>query len=979
MKTLLRLRSYFSLHYGTSSIRDAVYAARENGFSSVAIADIDNLYGVHIFLKICREAGVKPVVGCEVKSGELSALLLAKNLNGFANISTVVSRKSLDADADLTELLLNFSESVIIMTENIELLEFLNGRTESLYAIISSPGSAVYLAAEKLGIQSVLAPEIIFREKSDIHIHRVLQSIERNALLGQNEDDEGESHLISQRSYQVLEELYPEAAAESEKIADLCSIEKIDYGFVFPKYPSGDPAALLRERVIFGAEKRYGEISEAVMARIDYELEIINYKNFASYFLTVADIVKENPRICGRGSGAASIVSYTLFITNVDPIRHNLYFERFLNPERTDPPDIDIDFAWDERDDVLSEIVKKYGEEHTAMVCTVAHFRFRSALREVARVYGLPDPEITDMEKNIRHHQQQHGKESLFGELSEKPWSDIMKDAGRITGFPRHLGVHPGGIVITPKPVERYVPVMMAPKGVRIITWDKDDSEDSGLVKIDILGNRSLGVIRDAIENMRENGVSHDELSWNPINDREVETLLAKGKSMGVFYIESPAMRQLQQKTKRGDFEHIIIHSSIIRPAANNLINEYVRRLRGEQYKALHPVLGKILSETYGLMCYQEDVSKVAVALAGFTPSEGDRLRKILSKKDREQKLRDYRKKFFDGALCRGVDEDVIEKIWEMILSFDGYSFCKPHSASYAMVSFQSAWIKRYYPAEFIAAVISNGGGFYSVQAYISEAKRMGLKVLPPDINLSSFKYSGSGDELRTGLMAVSGVRRKVVQEILEERERRGSFISLEDFKSRVYLKLADAEPLVYSGLFDSLDSLRSRGRRELNKPQKLWFLVRDGRGKHLKQGALFETEYGTETLPHIPPPSKIKLLEKQYDILGFLPEYHPLIFYRKYLKNHSYVKACEIVKYIGRVISVAGWFVTWKPVRTSDGKVMAFVTWEDETDIFESVMFSEVYRKFAPLIGSGPLLILGKVEDDQGALMVNIISLKRV
>src|SRR5437867_4794217 len=328
--------------------------------------------------------------------------------------------------------------------------------------------------------------------------------------------------------------------------------------------------------------------------------------------------------------------------------------------------------------------------------------------------------------------------------LARPPWPEILEAAARLDGFPRHLSVHCGGVVIAPDGVERHVPVERAAKGVRVIQWEKDQAEEAGLVKIDLLGNRSLSVIRDACAAVRAaGGPDLPYGAFDPIDDPRTQELMRDGDTMGVFYVESPAMRQLQQKTRRGDFEHLVIHSSMIRPAANDYIREYVRRLRGGSHTSLHPILDEVLVETHGIMCYQEDVAKVAMRMAGFSTVEADGLRKVLSRKWPGKRLEDYRRQFFEGARSRGVGAEVARRVWDMILSFSGYSFCKPHSASYALVSFQSCFLKAHYPAEFIAAVISNQGGYYSTFAYVSEARRMGLRVLLPDVNESEKEYAG--------------------------------------------------------------------------------------------------------------------------------------------------------------------------------------------------------------------------------------------
>ena len=371
--------------------------------------------------------------------------------------------------------------------------------------------------------------------------------------------------------------------------------------------------------------------------------------------------------------------------------------------------------------------------------------------------------------------------------------------------MPRHLATHCGGVILAPDRVSRYVPVERSAKGINIIQWEKDQSETAGLVKIDLLGNRSLAVIRDSLAAIRSNtGKTIDYALLNPVDDPATLDLLSRGDTMGVFYVESPAMRQLQQRTGRGDFDHLVIHSSIIRPAANRFIQEYIRRLHGAPYQPLHPRLKELLAETYGILVYQEDVVRVAMALAGFTWGEADGLRKVISKKSPEQ-LADYHQRFIDGCRRRSIADEVVKAVWEMFLSFSGYSFCKPHSASYALVSFKSAYLKVHYPAEFMAAVISNGGGYYSTLAYISEARRMGITVLGPDLNASDWPYRGAGKTIRMGLQQLQNIRRDVLQTILEERKRNGPFMSLEDFLQRVELTPGDGAVLIKSGALDSL------------------------------------------------------------------------------------------------------------------------------------------------------------------------------
>ncbi|MEJ2056503.1 MAG: hypothetical protein P8X39_01530 [Desulfofustis sp.] len=682
-------------------------------------------------------------------------------------------------------------------------------------------------------------------------------------------------------------------------------------------------------------------------------------------------------RICGRGSGAASLVAYCLGISNVCPIRYNLYFERFLNPGRSDPPDIDIDFAWDERDQVLSEVLSQFGVR-AAMVCNHVCFKPRMAIRETAKAFGLPGYEISRMTKRLpwffKRSDLSLGEQiSRLPALKDQdfsgPWQEIIERASELIGLPRYLSVHPGGVVITDDPVENYVPVERAAKGVPIIQWEKDGAEESGLVKIDLLGNRSLAVIRDAIVSIRKNGADFSEQRWHPEDDLNTKAAVGAGRTMGCFYIESPAKRLLQKKAGTGDFEQLVIQSSIIRAAANEFVREYVRRLHGGDWEPLHPALETVLDETFGLMVYQEDVSRVAVALAGFSHSEADGLRKVLSKKDRELKLRDYREQFSRGCRRKGIGELDIGRIWEMIMSFNGYSFCKPHSASYARVSFQAAYLKTHFPAEFMAAVISNQGGYYSTFSYVSEAKRMGLVIEPPDVGISDYCWFGKGKRLRVGLQALSGVARETIERIIRCRQQ-GVFTSFRDFLGRVRPAENEIRSLIDSG---SLDCVSASGSRS----SLFWEAAAgDIQKSAAGTGALFAE------IPAPPPLLRdyqpIERLRREYRALGFLTGTHPVTLIQK--SGVKTVKGCELESHVGRAVQFIGWLLNGKVVSTKTGEVMEFLTFEDETAIIETTFFPEIYRRYAHILTSHrPYLLSGLVEEDFGALTLTVERVRQL
>ena len=790
------------------------------------------------------------------------------------------------------------------------------------------------------------------------------------------------SWLESPEEYERRFGIWPEVLTFTEAVAERCTYGGPAGELIMPPwYHAGRKTAaeVLRKQAYCGARRRYGaDLSEVVVDRLEYELHIIEQMNFSSYFLVVRDIVhppgssdeRTQRRVCGRGSGAASLVAYCLEITNVCPIQHNLYFERFLNPGRKDPPDIDVDFAWDERDQVLAGVFDQYGQR-AAMVSSHVGFKPRMAIRETARAYGLSEFEISKMTGRLPWIHRYEGDElhhrireipSLKDQDLSGPWPHIIRRADMLVGLPRYMSVHPGGVVITPGPVSDYVPVERAAKGVPIIQWDKDGAEEAGLVKIDLLGNRSLAVIRDSIGNIRKNGISFSEHGWVPENDPATKKKVGSGGTMGCFYIESPAMRLLQQKAASGEFEQLVIQSSIIRPAANEFVREYVRRLHGGHWEPLHAELEEVLDETFGLMVYQEDVSRVAVALAGFSHSDGDGLRKILSKKDREHRLRDYREDFYNGCRRRGLDDTAIERMWNMMMSFDGYSFCKPHSASYARVSYQAAYLKTHFPAEFMAAVISNRGGFYSTFAYVSEAKRLGLTIEPPDVRYSGYSWQGKGRRVRVGLSAISGLSRETVETIITMRHR--PYHDCGDFLYRVQPAADEARALAHAGALDGLAPHE-------NRATLLWEIRRWEQKKEAGASSLLFGPGGMPN-PHLPSVPTLEKWRNEYRVLGFLCTMHPITLVRD--KGGRSTKARDVVLHVGSTIRFAGWLLTGKTVSTKTGEVMEFLTFEDETGLVETTFFPGIYNRYAHVLDSGrPYLLEGLVESDYGAVTLTV------
>ncbi len=985
----LKVRSYFSLMAGTASPLQLCLHAKKNGYTHLALTDHNNLYGLPAFLGACRTTGITPIIGAEITSPlnpEEEVTCLVQNREGYQNLCSLLSRRHCDKGFALSKIPSRYTSGLFFLCSDPALIKRLHQLKAAVVADLGSiptaKGKELRRWSKKKNVPAVFTCNSAVLESSDKKVYALLQAINNNNTLCQQTGHQPQP-LHAPDIYLRRFAVWPEVIHATSGIGKLCTFTGPDFGVVMPPWQGSNRSVardILREEAYKGARCRYGDdLGEPVVDRLEHELEIIEQMGFSSYFLVVRDIVhprgadgrRRARRICGRGSGAASLVAYSLGITNVCPVRHNLYFERFLNPGRKDPPDIDIDFAWDERDQVLAEVLEKH-HAHAAMICNHVYFQPRMAIRETAKAFGLPGYEISRVTKKLP--QVFRGmKENLEKRINRTqvlqdyeivdPWPEILTLAGQLVGIPRNLSVHPGGVVITPEKIDTYVPVELAPKGVPIIQWEKDGAEEMGLVKIDLLGNRSLGVIRDAVQNIEKNGGSIQENCWLPEEDEQTQRTVSCGQTMGCFYIESPAMRLLQQKAGSGDFEQLVLQSSIIRPAANEFVREYVRRLHGGEWTPLHPELEGILDETFGLMVYQEDVSKVAVHMAGFSHAKADGLRKILSKKDRERQLADYKRSFFQGCLNKGVSQEVVESLWSMIISFDGYSFCKPHSASYAKVSYQAAYLKTHYPAEFMAAVISNQGGFYSCFAYVSEAKRLGLTIAPPDINTSMYSWQGAGKKLQVGLLSIKGLSLETITKILQERGQR-LFSGVADFFHRTAPAEDEATAMIRAGALDSLQ-------QGVSREQLLWDLacfkqLKTGQKKNL----LFAPSLPPP--PELPPQSSLHRFRYEYTSLGFLCSSHPVTMFTEQAKQM--VKGKDIQQFVGRRVTFAGWLLTGKIVSTKTGEAMEFLTFEDETASVEATFFPQVYRKYAHILSSGRGYVLtGLVEEDYGACTLTV------
>lgn len=983
---------------GPEPVEALMRAAREQGMDRFALTDTNALYGFVFYRQMCAEMGLTPIAGAEIleadaphaaPGGRGRAVLLARGRTGYASLCHVITARHLDADFSIAGAVRRHAEGLVLLTEDRSLLEALRDALPVYAELVPGRGDRPLRSwARAREIPCAATNDVHFTRPESRRLHQILRAIDRNTTLERvPADDLAEIGRVFASSTAMEARLShaPEALENAARLGEECAVDWEMGRTIFPSYPldRGDAFEILRARCEAGIVHRYGKRpAPEVGARLQRELAIIREKGFSDYFLIVEAITSRTPRICGRGSGAASIVAYLLGITHVDPVRHNLFFERFLSPERKDPPDIDVDFAWDERDQIQLDVLAENGAPvRAAMVANHVGFQQRGAIHEVAKVYGLPEAEIMNVTRRLQGHWgvedpiEGMQRRARFRDVEfEPPWPEILAQATALEGHPRHLAVHSGGIVLVPDELANHVPVEIAPKGVPIVQWEKDQTEDFGLVKMDLLGNRSLAVIRDAVAAVKRNtGLEIDERTWNPIDDPATQRLMAAGDTIGVFYAESPSMRQLQRKAAKGDFDHLVIHSSMIRPAANSYINEYLRRLHGGAYEPLHAALQHTLDETYGIMCYQEDVTKVSMELAGLSLAQAEQIRKALGHKRPVKPLRAHMADFYAGASARGVAREVIDKVWDMILSFVGYSFCKPHSASYAMVSFRSGWLRAHYPAEFIAAVISNQGGYYDAFAYVSEARRMGLCVLPVDVNASAREYVGHAHEVRVGLMQVKGLRVETVRALLDARERGGPFASFGDLCRRAALHVADAERLVKSGACDSIAGGRTRA-------ELLWELYLDEAAGTQATGTDDLFPPPPPTVPRAAPYHRATMLRHEVETLGFLVSAHPLEPYQRAMSGRGIIAGRDIDQHVGRRVKLLGWHVTSKLIHDKNERLMEFVGFEDTTALYDATFFPSVYERVCHLLaGNRPFLITGKVEQEYGVSSVVVENLERL
>jgi len=1005
---------------GASPVEALLARAKELGYPAMGLTDTDGIYNVFPFMTRARALGVHPVVGAHVTLSDeddaASLTALARTREGYSRLCRLVTARKLDGAFDPFEHLGSAGADLFLLADSTEVLERAISQVgrRVVFAALPLPADrererrAQALAdfARKNDLATAAAPRIYLAREEDRDLQRVLTAIKKIVSIEELDPRElapANSHLMSPAEYAHCYRDFPEALANTVRIARACRVEKGDSHLfssnpIFPTtdLPEGEtPYSHLCKQAFEGVTQRYGAVRPEVMERLSRELSVIERAGFAAYFLIVLDIVafckREGISVVGRGSAADSIVSYALGITRVDPLEHDLTFERFLNPHRTDPPDIDLDINWRDRDRVLEYVYERYGKEKVAMISTLARFQARSAFRDVAKAFGLALPEINQLSKRLPHVQASKLLDALvtFPEcrdfpVDREPYRSIVRLAMRMDGYPMHLGIHCGGMVIADKVLTDYVALERAPKGLVVTQYDMRGIEALGLVKMDLLGHRTLAVIDECIEEVRRNRGVEIDLDAIAPDDPEVAKTLSAGRTLGCFQIESPGMRNLLQMIKAKDRLDVIMGLSLIRPgpSSSGMKERFIRRRTGsERTTYLAPQLEKVLADTYGVMLYQEDILKVAWAVAGFTLAEADMLRRAV---DKNKDFDRFRERFLSGAKARGVPERNARELWRQVLGFAGYSYCKAHAVTYGYISYETTWLKTYYPAEFLAAVLSNPGGYYHAGVYIEEARRSGVAILGVDVNESDHEYCGDheycaegGSAIRVGLMQLKNVAQKTIESILDARKER-PFRSLADFCLRTTASFDETKTLALAGAFDSFPGTR---------PEKLWQIEAHFRDieeiRRTARDGLFHDALplpDLERLPQVGGYDTGKALEVEEAALDVAVGAHPLAMYADAVADVDRVHACDLRAHVGKTVTLVGVLVAARRAITTKGKAMKFLSIEDETGLVEVTLFPETYQHFGGIFYDiGPYAVTGKVEDQHGAVTITARSVRRL
>ena len=978
---LVNSHSYYSLRYGVLSPKEWLAFFESQPWPVMAITDINNTSACMTVLYLLRNHPKKrAVIGVDFRNGITPCYVaLAKNWEGFHQINDHLSEhlhrkqrfSSRAPVAALKDAWIIYPLESLPPDAPLAPNELIGVRADQLRFLHLSPHAS---RQHKL----IAMPTATFRGKRDHNAHRLLRAIDENALLSKLSKDKQAKEDDLYLSNDELRSAYAEVPyllRQAQQVLEDCTVLLPDEASLNLQTYTGSKQKdlrLLKKLAYDGIAYRYPTVDFKVKERIEKELELIAKKNFVSYFLINWDIVnyaqKRGYFYVGRGSGANSIVAYLLKITDVDPIELDLYFERFINLYRTSPPDFDLDFSWRDRDDITQYIFKRF--PHTALLATYNTFQYRAVVRELGKVFGLPKHEIDKLTR---------GKFSS-NELDQLGHL-VLRYSTYIQGFPSHLSIHAGGILIAEKSIHYHTGTFLPPKGFATTQFDMVVAEDIGLHKFDILSQRGLSKIQDALHIVRKNKPEDILLDIRNLQafkqDEKIKSILRNGRAMGCFYVESPAMRMLLKKLKVDTYLGLVAASSIIRPGVSNsgMMREYILRFTDpERRQDAHPVLLDIMPDTFGVMVYQEDVIKVAHYFAGLSLGEADVLRRGMSGKFRSrEEFKRVENQYFENCKARGYSLELAQDIWRQIESFAGYAFAKGHSASYAVESYQSLYLKAHYPLEYMVAVINNFGGFYSTEFYVHEARKLGGIVEAPCVQQGDYPTVIHGTTIYLGFILLNGLDETIGVTIGRERQEGGSFSSLTDFIDRVHIGIEQLTLLIRIGAF------RFTG---IAKQTLLWEAHHMLKGHKpsavpatmpsLFKGTVSSHDYKVPLLEQ----SALERAFDEIELLGF-PLADPFSLADEPLDQGT--TAVELPEKLGHFVIAYGYLVTVKDTKTQKGDRMNFATFVDQNgDFLDSVHFPNIAAQF-PFRGKGLYKVQGRVVEEFGFYSIEASALYKI
>ena len=980
----LNCHSWFSFLYGTLSPERLLEQAKKHGIERFVLTDINNTSACLQISRLSKSLNMEVILGIDFRNQIQQRFIgISKNQDGFEKLNRLLSAhlKSELPFADKCDI----REDVFIIypfnpNKNYELdeNEFIGINHKDLH----------YLSLKKWNRyhnKLVILHPVTFFDKDDYQLHKLLRAIADNTILSKTKTEDlafADEVFFDEFEFIHHYKTHPQIIENTFNLLADCNI--IDFDFnqhknksIIDAHPDKETARendykTLEKLAYDGARVRYKTITQKVKDRLEKELALIRSQKFVPYFLINHEIIsfarEKGFYYIGRGSGANSVVAYCLRITDVDPIELDLYFERFINLYRKNPPDFDIDFSWQDRNEVIQFIFDKYTLENVCLQATYTTFQVNSVFRELGKVYGLPTIEIELLAER--------GKKGIKASKDEELYKKINFFAKKLLHFPKNLSIHAGGILISEKPIFRYTATSHPPKGFPICQFDMHEAEDLGLYKFDILSQRGLGHIKDTLKVVKENqGVDidiHDIPRF--MTDKNIARNLEKANLIGCFYVESPAMRMLLAKLQCKDYLTLVAASSIIRPGVSQsgMMREYILRHHSpDKGKSLaHPILWDLMEDTYGVMVYQEDVIKVAHLFAGIDLGEADVLRRGMSGKFRSRseflKVQDS---FFTNCKRKGHSEALAKEVWRQIESFAGYSFAKGHSASFAVESYQSMYLKAYFPLEFMVGVINNFGGFYRTEIYVHEARKNGAVIEAPCVNHSAYLTSIKGISIHLGFIHVDSLGQKLAEAFLFEREKNGLYEDLPDFINRVEVSLEQLIILIRIGAFRFTKK---------SKQALLWeahFLLNKQPKKVIHQSLFQYKSQRKFDIPELYYDKRNDMLDEM-EILGF-PLSSPFDLLAKPISYET--RAVDIPKYLNQEINVLGYLVTSKYAKTKYGQTMFFGTFLDiDGNWIDTVLFPDVAARFS-IKNSGCYLIKGKVTLEFEFYSIEVSHLERL